>query len=192
MNVRFKSFIKEHLSFINQDELDEINKIFVEKQFRKGEQIKEAGKICRHMGFIVSGSTRQYVLSQKGNIRTFEISDKPTFVTDVFSIYRDEPNELVIECLEDSILLIAKMEDVLKLHETSLRFNQLLLKVTAKNLVSFLEMQITFSLGSSDENYQFILNKYPEYIQKFPLKLIASILDITPTQMSRIRKNLKK
>lgn len=192
MNARFKTFIKEHLPVIDQDELDEIYKIFVERQFKKGGKLKEAGKICKYLGFIVSGSISQYVISQKGNIKTFQITDKPNFVTDVFGVYRDEPNELVIECLEDSILLIARMEDVLKLNETSLRLNQLLLKVTTKNLVTFLEMQITFSLGSSDENYQFILDKYPEFIKKFPLKLIASILDITPTQMSRVRRNLMK
>ena len=190
MNDLFKAFIEKRVPFINPDELAEINNIFKERQFKKGEQLKEAGKICKYLGFILSGSISHGVRTLKGTTRTFQISDQPTFVTDAFSIYRNEPNEVVLECLEDSTVLVARLEDVLKLLEKSLPFNRLFLKVVLKELVSFLEMQITFSQGSSDENYQFILDKYPEFIQKFPLKLIASILDITPTQMSRIRKNL--
>ena len=170
----------------------EINKIFEERQFKKGEQLKEAGKICKYLGFILSGSISHSVRTQKGTTNSFQINDKPTFVSDAFSIYRNEPNQLVLECIEDSTILVARLEDVLKLLDKSLPFNRLILKVVAKELVAFLEMQITFSQGSSDENYQFILDKHPEFIQKFPLKLLASMLDITPTQMSRVRKNLNK
>ena len=190
MNDLFKAFIKNLVPFIKPAELAEINSIFVERQFKKGERLKEAGEICKYLLFILSGSISHSVRTNKGSDRTFQINNKPTFVTDAFSIYRNEPNQVVFECLEDSTILVARLEEVLKLLETSLPFNRLFLKVVLKELVAFLEMQITFSQGSSDENYQFILDKYPEFIQKFPLKLIASILDITPTQMSRVRKNL--
>ena len=42
MNNKFKDFITKRVPLISPEELQEINKIFEERQFKKGEKLKEA------------------------------------------------------------------------------------------------------------------------------------------------------
>jgi len=46
-----------------------------------------------------------------------------------------------------------------------------------------------FIAGTAKERYQFIIDNNPNLVKKFPLRFIASIIGITPTQLSRIRNN---
>ena len=46
---------------------------------------------------------------------------------------------------------------------------------------------LAFLKGTAKDRYQFILENNPSLLKKFPLRLIASIIGITPTQLSRIR-----
>jgi ribosomal protein L10 len=47
--------------------------------------------------------------------------------------------------------------------------------------------QYLFLTGTAKERYQFILENKPELLKKFPLRFIASMIGITPTQLSRVR-----
>jgi hypothetical protein len=50
------------------------------------------------------------------------------------------------------------------------------------------EIQFLFLTGTAKERYQRILENNPEMLRKFPLRFIASMIGITPTQLSRVRK----
>ena len=44
-----------------------------------------------------------------------------------------------------------------------------------------------FIAGTAKERYQFMIENNPNLLKKFPLRFIASLIGITPTQLSRIR-----
>lgn len=46
--------------------------------------------------------------------------------------------------------------------------------------------------NTPDEKYQYILKNKSEFIQKFPQKLIASYLKITPETLSSVRNRFSK
>jgi hypothetical protein len=45
-----------------------------------------------------------------------------------------------------------------------------------------------FLNGTAKERYQYLLATNPSLLEKFPLKFVASMIGVTPTQLSRIRK----
>lgn len=58
----------------------------------------------------------------------------------------------------------------------------------ADQVAELLKLYILFLTGYASDRYHFILNNNPDLLEKFPLHFIASMIGVTPTQLSRIRK----
>jgi ribosomal protein L10 len=56
-----------------------------------------------------------------------------------------------------------------------------------EQLLEMANSQYLFLTGTAKERYQFILENKPELLKNFPLRFIASMIGITPTQLSRVR-----
>ena len=97
-----------------------------------------------------------------------------------------------IECLENVALLVAPLEKVNQLLDENLAFNILIRKYVIEKAIEMGKSHILFLTGTATERYQFILKNNPELLKKFPLHIIASIIGITPTQLSRIRNKKEK
>lgn len=59
--------------------------------------------------------------------------------------------------------------------------------MTFEQMLIMAKRQLLFLTGTAIERYQFILENNPKLLKKFPLRFIASIIGITPTQLRRIR-----
>jgi hypothetical protein len=55
-------------------------------------------------------------------------------------------------------------------------------------VVDFGKLHILFLTGTGKERYDFILENNPALLKNTPLRFIASMIGITATQLSRIRK----
>ena len=53
----------------------------------------------------------------------------------------------------------------------------------------FMERMLSFQTKSAEERYLELLSN-PNYLQRIPLKHLASYLGVTDTSLSRIRKNI--
>ena len=59
-----------------------------------------------------------------------------------------------------------------------------------ENAVEMGRRHLLFLTGSAKERYLFILENHPNLLKKLPLRLIASLIGITPVQLSRIRNKI--
>ena len=66
--------------------------------------------------------------------------------------------------------------------------NILVRKYQKEQMLEMAEIRFLFLTGTAKERYQRILENNPEMLRKFPLRFIASMIGITPTQLSRVRK----
>lgn len=71
--------------------------------------------------------------------------------------------------------------------ETNLALNILVREYQKEQMLEIAETHLLFLTGTAKERYQHILEKNPEMLRKFPLRFIASMIGITPTQLSRVR-----
>ena len=60
----------------------------------------------------------------------------------------------------------------------------------SKQILEIGEFYFAFITGTGKERYKMILEKNPNFLKKFPIRIIASLIGVTPTQLSRIR-NIK-
>ena len=187
MKKALREYIITQVTFPKEEEISEILSLFQEKQFKKGEYFKEPFKTSNHVAFLYKGAVRLIVYKENGDEITARIRQDNSFIVDPFRLKGTDSSPLGIECLEDLTLLIASVEKVQKLLETNLAFNIVVRKHQKEQLLEMANSQYLFLTGTAKERYQFILENKPELLKKFPLRFIASMIGITPTQLSRVR-----
>ncbi len=188
MKNPFKDFIYQRVKKPRDQEVQEILSIFSRKKFDKGVQFKERDTIIKNLGFLEDGSVRSYFINEKGNEITDEILQTNNFLSDIISVRTDEKSPIIIEFLEKSVVLVASMDRVWDLLEHNVTFNILIREYIGDRSMELLKKHLMFLNGSAKERYQYILETNPEILKKFPLRYIASMIGVTPTQLSRIRK----
>ncbi len=188
MKNQFKEFIYHRVKKPRDHEVQEILSIFSENQLDKGALFKEGDTIIRKLGFMVDGSARSYFINDRGDQITDAIVQKNNFLSDIISVRTKEKSPIIIEIIEDSTVLVANMDRVWHLLENNLTFNILIREYIGDRAMELVKRHLMFLNGTAKERYQYILETNPEILNKFPLKYIASMIGVTQTQLSRIRK----
>jgi len=187
MKEILENFIKEKVKQPKQAEIDELLAVFEAQTFQKGTFFKEPFTISKDFGFLVKGAVRLVVFKDNGEEVTARLLQENSFIVDVFSIRNKQATPLGLECLEEVSMLVAPLEKIYALLETNLALNIVMREYITERATEMGENYLLFITGSAKERYQFILENNPNLLKKFPLRFIASMIGITPTQLSRIR-----
>jgi len=192
MKEQLEYFIRASLKNPNEEDIKSILEIFNLKEFQKDDYFKHHDKFCKHLGFIIEGGFRNYVIKNNGDEITGRISKKNDFVTDIISIRTKAKTPISIKAIEPTSVLVAPYKDVENLLETNLTLNRLLREYMADNVVEMGKMRILFLTGTAKERYKLVIENNPDLLKSVPLRFIASMIGITPTQLSRIRNKKEK
>ena len=187
MKHRLKEYILGQVKYPNESEIDEILDLFEEKQFEKGEFFKKPHTTGRHLAFLSKGAVRTIVFKDNGEEVTASIREDNSFITDPFRLGGKDNSPLGIECLEDLTLLVAPIDKAIDLLDTNLMFNIVIRQHIRDQMLTIGQRQLLFLTGTAKERYQYILENNPSLLKKIPLRFIASLIGITPTQLSRLR-----
>lgn len=187
MKEQFKDFIFRRVKKVRNHEVDEILSIFCEKRFRKGDLFKERGTVVKELGFLIEGSSRSYFINERGDEITDQVIQKNNFLSDIISVRTGKSSPVIIEFLEQSLILAAPMNQIWKLLDNNITFNILVREYIGDRSMELLKRHLMFLNGTAKERYQFLLATNPSILEKFPLKYVASMIGVTPTQLSRIR-----
>ena len=187
MKKQFENFIYRRLKTPKDQEIQEILSIFDEQTFEKGTLFKEEDTVLKELGFLADGSARFYFINDKGDEITDEVLQKDNFLADIISIRTGKKSPVIIKFLEKSIVLAAPMNRVWDLLDKNVTFNILMREYMGDRAMELVKRHHMFLNGTAKERYQYLLATNPSLLQKFPLKFIASMIGVTPTQLSRIR-----
>ncbi|MEL6534925.1 MAG: cyclic nucleotide-binding domain-containing protein [Bacteroidota bacterium] len=171
----------------NEAEITEILALFQIKHFKKGEFFKKPFVAGDHLAFLKEGAVRVIIYKENGKEVTARIRQDNSFLLDPARLTGITQSPIGIECLEDLTLLLAPIEDVKALLDTSLTLNIVMRKHMTEQIVEVARNQYLFLTGTAKERYQYIRDNHPDLLKKFPLGFIASMIGITPTQLSRVR-----
>lgn len=187
MKNQFEDFIYQRVSLAKTIEVDEILSIFNEKFYKKGELFKKQDTIIQNLGFLKNGSARSFFLNESGDEITNEVLQSNNFLSDIISIRTNENSSIVIEFLEDADMLVAQMGKVRELLNRNVTFNILIREYMGDRAMELVKHHLLFLNGNAKQRYEYLVSTNPSLLKKFPLKFIASMIGVTPTQLSRIR-----
>lgn len=188
MKTKLEDFIYGRVKNAKEHEVAEILSIFHQREYAKGELFKESDTIIKELGFLVNGSARSYFINENGDEITDGILQEESFLSDIISVRTDEKSPIIIEILEKSTILAAQMGKVWELLERNLTFNILIREYIGDRAMQLVKHHLLFLNGTSKQRYEYLVATNPSLLKKFPLKFVASMIGVTPTQLSRIRK----
>jgi CRP-like cAMP-binding protein len=174
---------------LTDDERDIIMAAFHQKRTRKRQYFLREGDVCKYIGFIVKGSARMFTVDEKGHEHIIRFGLESWWISDHESLVNLTPSPYYIEMLEDSELLIISLPGARELRHKSRCFN-LTLSVLDKYQAIAMQKRIHAAIGmTAEEKYCDLSTTYPEFLERFPMNMIASYLGLSPETLSRIRKN---
>ena len=184
---RFKKFITGYTD-IPPEEWEIIKKSFERKEYSKDEQILEEGKICKYFYYLEQGLIRFYNLVD-GNDTTKFFTYAPYCFTSKNSFRNQEPATESIQTLEKTVVWrinLQQANELLKLNSWNIFTRKFIHEVQSHTE----ELLMEIKTETAEERYIKLQKKYPELIQKIPLRHLSTFLWIAPQSLSRIRKRI--
>ncbi|UXP31019.1 Crp/Fnr family transcriptional regulator [Reichenbachiella agarivorans] len=180
------------ISPIQEDTWKVVKNIFSEHSLKKGEYFIEGGKIAKKFGFLRQGVIRAFYRNHEGVEYNKHFFTKNNMVGGYSSLVTQLPNTINQQALTDCELLIGnykKLTDLLDKHQD---LERLLRKIAEGYFVNKEQREVEIVLLEANKRYAIFQKEYPQLEQLIPQYHIASYLGITPTQLSRIRKQNSK
>ena len=172
----------DNTGIFSQSDFDRLEKYLVPRTLRKNEILLDQGQICQAVYFISSGSAYQF--------RYEDIDEKITdlhlpkeWCLNYSSFITQAPSENIIKANSETAafgLSLTAIHELIAQSSVFLQLGKILQGATTRT--HYLDNSM-----SPFERYNDLIKNRPLVLQMFPLKLIASYLNMTPETLSRVR-----
>ncbi|MCE4064626.1 Crp/Fnr family transcriptional regulator [Chryseobacterium gleum] len=190
--MKNSEFIKQINRYypLSEETIKDLLDICTEEYYHKNDLLLESGAMARYYYFIKSGLIGYYTVDEQANNIYKIFFEENSFVASTAAIIKNEPSDFNIIALEDCSVIQypakAYRELLKKYHDLAL-FHIYYLE---KNWVVNKEpLEVSLKYETAKKRYLELLEKTSLY-NRLKQHHIASYLGITPTQLSRIKKEL--
>lgn len=175
---------------ISEEATNLFKSIIVTKKFSKNEAYVSLGELTDKFYVLKSGVTRAYTTNEKGKVHTRTLFVPITTTGALSALIKKEPSEATYDCITDCEMLVGDYPAFLKLaeehHELAI-FHAKILETVFVKVVQRIQELTTLN---ATERYLKLKRDAPNINNLIQQYHIASYLNITPVQLSRIRKEL--
>ena len=184
----FRKFIEKYTP-VPENEWKIISQAFRLRKFARNEIILQEGEVCRYFYFYERGLIR-FFSNVNGEDVTITFAEAPYCFTSNISFRAQKPANESIQALEETVLWRVTFEQYENLEE--IRSWNIFIKKLYNEIQELMERWLLESkVYTAEKNYQLLYERFPaEFIQRIPLKHLASFLGVAPQSLSRIRNNL--
>ena len=132
-----------------------------------------------------------YFINEQGIEITTWFSFSGMMITDMMAYYQQTSTTFYVLALENSEISLARKPDLEALYEKSADLAHFGRLYAEKALLTTMRRMLDFQTKTAEQRYLDLLSK-PEFMQKIPLKYLASYLGITDSSLSRIRAQVNR
>lgn len=171
---------------LSKEVLKTFAEILVPEKYKKGERILDEGQICDSLYFIDKGMTRQFYFKYDKDL-TEHIGYEDAIIVCLESYFNEEPTRLMIEALEPTIAWKINKDEIVRLASINSEIGTLYRRIFEKSLITSQQKADTLRFEPANERYNKLMQQHPEILKRAPLIYIASLLQMTPETLSRVR-----
>lgn len=183
--------VAKNFAEIPKEEEKILEKYFTVKQVEKNEILLNAGEVCNHLYFVVSGILRTFHLNTNGTEFTRLIRKENQFCTVLLSFLEKKSSVATIQVLEKGTLLAINSQDFRTLTQESEFAKNIYTKIL-EDFENFHLKRLEFLTSySPKEKTEIFLKEYQDLEPRLTDKVIASYLQITPETYCRCKKSLE-
>ncbi|UKB83492.1 Crp/Fnr family transcriptional regulator [Chryseobacterium sp. MEBOG06] len=183
------NYIKKFGILNEQDELliaQGIQKIKVQK----GDPFIEAGKVSQTIAFVKEGVFRSLYYNKDGDDFTRYFIYEGRFIGDFQGFTDQLPAHEYIEAITDAVVLVIDLDHFKVLEKEIKIWPVLFARIHAFVVENKLKVASIMLNQDAKSRYLHFLNHYPGLANRVPQSMLASYLGVTPSSLSRIRRNI--
>lgn len=179
--------LRKYYPTFSQEALELGSTLIKHRSCQAKDIILEAGQVCDDLVFATASIIRCYYLTEEGAEHTLWMKPEKTFLTEYKSFVHRTPSQFSLQCYEDTELYSISRADLQTLYEKSTEWAQFGIRLTEEVHITLIDVFVNLLANDATRNYQYIEYAFPRFLQVAPLKDIASMLQISPVSLSRIR-----
>ncbi len=187
-------FMKALSNFINSQvriekkDLEVILSHFEKRMVPKGKFAMKQGRLAKEYYFVISGGLRVHHRVRDKEITAW-VALENTILADLISIKSGKPSRFSFQAIEATELFVIKAGKMEELYSRFPQWQQFGRLIWEEAFVNILEGILQFQSLPAAKRYSEMIPA--DLLNRVPLKQIASFLGVTPSSLSRLRKNTR-
>jgi CRP-like cAMP-binding protein len=187
MNTDLKKFISRFVT-LSDAELEEIAGKFKSKVVKKNSYVLKEGDTCRDFVFVQKGCLRLYYVKDDIEVSVW-FAFQHSSAIEIYSFISENPSDYFLQAIEDSEVLYIPKTELKKLYQYQPKMQEMMRNFWEAVLLDVIGRFTALQKDSAEKRYLDLLNT-TNYLETIPQKYLASFIGVTPTSLSRIRKNI--
>lgn len=158
--------------------------------YAKDEPFVQQGYVGKYLGVVESGYFKYVTLTSSGEEAVVGFAFEGEIVADYYNSFNDLPSEISIKAGSDAEVSQIRTAEARELFYSV--YHDSLSSINGALFSEIYARYLELHRKTPTERYLDLIKLYPGLLATVSLRDIASYLLITPTYLSRIRKNLAK
>jgi len=163
-----------------------LESILVPMKFAKNEAILAEGETCVNLYWIVKGMVRLFYY-KNGKEVTEHMSTENNIVMCIESLFNETPTSLQIMALETTVIFAIPKAALEQIAMRSVNIQILYRKILEESLIMSQVKADMLRFASAQDRYARLVKTQAQLVLRAPLVYIASLLQMTPETLSRVR-----
>ncbi|MCA5006611.1 Crp/Fnr family transcriptional regulator [Sphingobacterium sp. WQ 366] len=180
----------QHINFmvpLTKEEEDIIRELVKEKDVPRKKFMHQAGEVASYSAFVVEGCLRSYTVDRDGFEHILQFAPENWWISDMYSLVKNQPSELNIDALLDSKILLLSRSCQVSIYDRIPKLERYFRILTENALAASNQRTINYLSLTAKMRYEKFCTLYPTLINTIPQKSIASYIGITPEFLSKLR-----
>ncbi|MCM1355157.1 MAG: Crp/Fnr family transcriptional regulator [Staphylococcus sp.] len=157
--------------------------------YERGELFAKVGQVARYIGYVKSGTMKYVAYSADGTEHVVGMEWAGEFVSDFpFSLSGVDARVSIVAVTPCDIYCFPVNEIVKRIKEDT-KLKDIVMSSTEAVFSTVYDRYMALYCTTPRQRYEELVSRHPDLFTLFPLKDIASFLNITPTHLSRLRKD---
>ena len=169
-----------------------MGEIFVCDELKKGAYFIRKGEFAKEIAFLETGIVRAFYVNNEGKEYNKNLFSAPSIIGSYASLISKQKNSVAQQALTDCKIWKASFHKIEKLSEGNFEIERLRRIIAENYFLNNEKKELEMAMLDAAKRYLILQKEYPGIELKIPQYHIATYLGISPTQLSRVRKDLSQ
>ncbi|MCM1139645.1 MAG: Crp/Fnr family transcriptional regulator [Muribaculum sp.] len=160
------------------------------RHYERGDEFAKVGEVARYIGYIKSGTLKYVAFSSDGTEHVIGLEFDGEFVSDFpFSLSGIKARVSIVAVTPCEIYCYPVYEMVKRMRE-DVNVKDIVMHSAEAVFSTVYDRYVALYTQTPQQRYDDMISRHPDLFSLFSLRDIASFLNVTPTHLSRLRKNI--
>lgn len=160
------------------------------RHYTKGDYFFREGEVAPYMGYVETGTLKYVAMGANGEEHVLGFEFAGEFVCDFPFSFRGKAARLSVVAASDCDIVCVPTRLIQTRLEDDMELRDAVMVSTEAIFDTVYNRYMALYTRTPQERYNELISQHPDLFMLFSLRDIASFLNITPTHLSRLRKNI--